>query len=456
MEKFDIAIIGGGPGGYVAAEKAGHAGKKTILFEERDLGGTCLNRGCIPTKALLHAADVYHMSKNSSEIGIVTQNVDVDHTTMHEHKTQIVQTLRDGIAKLMESCGVSVVREHAKITGPNTIVAGVNEYEADYIVIATGSEVFVPQVEGIDGSGIYTSDDMLEGNAPQLSSVIIVGGGVIGVEFACMYAALGTKVTILGSRKKNHILPMMEKDVGNRIGQLLKKQGVDIYAPCQVVSYSGEAGSKVVTFTDKKGETQSVEAQGVLVAVGRKSYTKDLFGEGFNVDMEGSSIKVDEDGRTSVDNIFAIGDVRYKGIQLAHVASAQGENVISLICGDNNRIEENTVPNCVYSFPEIADVGMSETAAKEAGLEVMSGKAISSANGKCLIEGYESGFAKIVALKSTGKIIGAQIIAPRATDMIAELTVAIKNELTVNDLANSIHPHPTVSEMIREAALKMI
>ena len=456
MEKFDIAVIGGGPGGYVAAEKAAHLGKSVVLFEERDLGGTCLNRGCIPTKALLHSAEAYHTAAHSEELGISTSGVKLDHSAMHEHKAQIVSTLRSGVGKLMDSCGVKVVAEHARIKDKNTIEAAGVEYGADYIIIATGSEVFVPQVDGVDGPGIYTSDDMLEGNPPELDSVIIVGGGVIGIEFACMYAALGAKVTILGSRRKNHVLPQMEKEIGQRIGMILKKQNVDIIAPCQVKSYSGEAGAKVVTYIDKKEEEHTVEAQGVLVAVGRSSYTKDLFADGFSVEMEGSSVKVDADGRTSVDNIFAIGDVRYKGIQLAHVASAQGENVACLIAGNDTRITEKTVPNCVYSFPEIADVGISETRAKEEGIEVVTGKALASANGKCLIEGYETGFAKIVAEKDSGKIIGAQLICPRATDMIAELALAVRNELTVADLVCTIHPHPTVSEMVREAAIQML
>lgn len=454
MDSFDIAVIGGGPGGYTAAEKAARLGKRVVLFEERELGGTCLNRGCIPTKALLRSAEAYHKARNSSDLGVSVRGVELDTRAMHERKSQVVETLRDGVASLMLRNGVTVVPERAMIVAPHLIKTSEQEFEAENIIVATGSVPAIPPIEGIRLSGVYTSDDLLSNDAPSFSSIVIVGGGVIGLEFASMYSAFGIDVSIVEAADR--ILPTFDKEVSQRMGTALKKRGVEINVRCRVTSFAGEPGEIQVAFEDKKGNPQCLKADGVLVAVGRTPSTRGLFEEGVEPHLERGALVVDELGQTSIPNIYAIGDVRYHGIQLAHVAAAQAENVVSVILGMKPEIDEHLVPGCVYTFPEIAQVGMTEIQVKESGIEAVRAKALASANGKCLIEGVDVGMAKVVAEKETGKILGAQLVCPHATDMIAELALAIRNNLTVADLVSAIHPHPTVSEMIRDAAAQLL
>lgn len=454
MDSFDIAVIGGGPGGYTAAEKAARLGKRVVLFEERELGGTCLNRGCIPTKALLRSAEAYHKARNSSDLGVSVRGVELDTRVMHERKSQVVETLRDGVASLMLRNGVTVVPERAIIVAPHLIKASEQEFEAENIIVATGSAPAIPPIEGIRLSGVYTSDDLLSNDAPSFSSIVIVGGGVIGLEFASMYSAFGIDVSIVEAADR--ILPTFDKEVSQRMGTALKKRGVEINVRCRVTSFAGEPGAMQVAFEDKKGNPQCLKADGVLVAVGRTPSTRGLFEEGTEPHLERGALVVGELGQTSIPNIYAIGDVRYHGIQLAHVAAAQAENVVSVILGMKPEIDEHLVPGCVYTFPEIAQVGMTEIQAKESGIEAVRAKALASANGKCLIEGVDVGMAKVVAEKETGKILGAQLVCPHATDMIAELALAIRNNLTVADLVSAIHPHPTVSEMIRDAVAQLL
>ena len=454
MNAFDIAIIGGGPGGYTAAEKAAQAGKSVVLFEERELGGTCLNRGCIPTKTLLRSAEAYHKAKNSADLGVTARGVELDSEVMHERKNNVVTTLREGISALMLKSGVSVVHERAVICSPHIIQAAKQEYEVEHIIIATGSVPAIPPIEGIDCSGVYTSDHLLSDDSPKLSKIIIVGGGVIGLEFASMYSAIGVEVVIVEAAER--ILPTFDKEISQRMSTALKKRGVEINVRCCVTLFSGKPGAMQVSFDDKKGNSYTLEADGVLVAVGRTPSTKGLFSSDIEISLERGAVVVNEQGQTSIPNIYAIGDVRHHGIQLAHVAAAQAENVVSTILGDKALIDEHLVPGCVYTFPEIAQVGITEAQAKEAGIEVVRAKALASANGKCLIEGVDTGMAKLVAEKDTGRIVGASLVCPHATDMIAELALAIRHNLTAADLVSAIHPHPTVSEMVRDAAVQLV
>lgn len=448
--KFDIAIIGGGPGGYTAAEKAAKEGLQVVLFEKEDLGGTCLNRGCMPTKALLHSAEVYASLGHAQTLGIQTQGITYDFAAMHQRKDVVVDTLRQGVEKLMKANKITVVAGQACIEQAGVISCNGETYEVEDIIIASGSKVAYPPIPGIDLPGVWNSRDILEGGGQHFDSLIIIGGGVVGVECATLYRCLGCEVTVLEAA--DHILPFMDKEIAQRLTMNMKKQGVKVEAKASVQKIEGTPGAMTVTYADKKGAEHTVSAQGVLAAAGRKANLDGLFGPNFSLELERGAIVGDVDGRTSVPHIYVIGDAKAKNIQLAHVASAQGENAVAVITGKQPPLDMSVVPSCVYTDPEIASVGLTEEGAKAAGIPVKTGKYLTGANGKCLIEGTESGYVKLVTDSENGRILGAQLVCPRATDMVGELTVAIQKGLTAAELATVIHPHPTFSEMLFGAA----
>ena len=448
--KYDIAIIGGGPGGYTAAEKAAKAGMQVVLFEQDHLGGTCLNRGCMPTKALLHSAETYAALEHAQTLGIQTQGVSYDFAAMHRRKDQVVETLRQGVEKLMKANKITVVSGSACIQRAGVIACHGETYEAEDIVIAPGSKVSYPPIPGIDLPGVYNSRDLLEGGGREVSSLVIIGGGVVGVECASIYHCLGCEVTVLEAA--DHILPFMDREIAQRLTMILKKKGVKVEAKASVQKITGTPGEMTVTYTDKKGAEHTVTAQGVLAAAGRKANLDGLFGPDFSLELDRGAVVGDDMGRTSVPHVYVIGDAKAKNIQLAHVASAQGENVVAVIAGKNPPLDLSVVPSCVYTEPEIASVGLTEEGAKAAGIPVKTGKYLTGANGKCLIEGTESGYVKLVTDGASGRILGAQLVCPRATDMVGELTLAIQKGLTADDLSAVIHPHPTFSEMLFGAA----
>ena len=431
---FDVAIIGGGPGGYTAAAEAAGRGLSTVLFEAGKLGGTCLNRGCIPTKALLHEA----------EAGVT------DAQAMIGKRDATVTALRAGVEKLMKARKVTVVNGFAQITGPGAIACNGEAFEARDIVVATGSAPSVPPIPGADLPGVYTSNDLLEGDSPLPRSIIIVGGGVIGMELALFFALEGSQVHVLEAMER--ILPPLDHEIAQRVAMHAKKRGIAIEASAKVTGISGEPGSMTIAYTNKKGAACEVCAEGVLIATGRRANTAGLFAEGTAPEMERGAIVADEAGRTDIGHLCVIGDARARNVQLAHVAEAQARNVIASIAGAEPPVDESVIPSCVYLSPEVATVGMTEDEAKAAGREVVCGKALTGANGKCLIEGSESGYAKLVCDAQTHVLLGAQLVCPRATDMIAELALAIRLGATAEQLAATIHPHPTISEMVGEAA----
>ena len=430
---YDIAIVGGGPGGYTAAEEAAARGCSVVLFERDLVGGTCLNRGCIPTKALLHDA-----APGASFEAI------------HTRKQAVVAQLREGIERLLKQRKVAVVRGRATITAPGVVECDGKAYEARDIVVATGSLPATIPVPGIDLPGVYTSNDLLEGEGVPLSSIAIIGGGVIGVEFATMYAQLGAQVTVLEATPR--ILPPLDREIAQRVSMHLKKRGVTVEASARVSGIEGEPGALQVRYADRRGNERVVEAEGVLVACGRRANTEGLFSTEARPELSRGALVCDEAGRTSVEHLWAIGDVVAGNIQLAHVAEAQGRNVVASICGDEPAVEMRVVPSCVYTSPEVASVGITEDEAKARGIAVRTGKALTGANGKCLVEESESGYVKLVADAETGAILGAQLVCPRATDLVAELALAISLGCTTAQLARVIHPHPTVSELVSSAA----
>ena len=447
---FDIAIIGGGPGGYNAAEKAAKAGFQVVLFEKEELGGTCLNRGCMPTKALIHSAEVYETMRHAGDLGIKVGEVTFDFAAMHAHKAQVVEELRKGVEKLMKAGKIQVVYGQAQIAAPGVVTCGGETYEVKDIIIATGSKVSYPPIPGIRGEGVYNSRDILEGEGKMFQSLIIIGGGVVGVECASIYRALGCEVTILEAA--DHILPVMDKEIAQRLTMMLKKRGCKVETKAMVQKIEGAPGSMTVTYLDKKGKETVVTAEGVLASTGRSANVDGLFAEGLEIEMFKNAVVGDEMGRTSIPHIYVIGDAKAKNIQLAHVAEAQGANVVAVIAGKEPPIDMSVVPSCVYTNPEIASVGMSEDQAKAAGITPKAVKFLTGANGKCLIENTDSGYVKLVTDAADGRILGAQLVCPRATDMIGELALAVQKGITAEGLHAVIHPHPTFTEMISGAA----
>lgn len=434
--KYDLGIIGGGPGGYTAAEKASSKGLSVVLFEKNYMGGTCLNHGCIPTKALLHEA-------TSGK----------DFNLIHEKKNEVVETLRKGVEGLMKSAKVTVVKGEAQVNGIGKIACNDEVYEVDNIIIATGAEPSIPPIKGSDIPGVYTSDDLLKGEGKNLQSLVIIGGGVIGVEIGTFYANVGTSVTIL--EVMDHILPQMTKEIAQRAAMTLKKKGVDVQAQVQIKGIAGAEGYLTVSYTDKKGEEHEVSCDGILMATGRRANAERVFAadfvRDFGLEFERGGISADEYGRTKVSGLYIIGDAKKGNIQLAHVAEADAINAVSVICGEEPIVDMKTVPSCIYTEPEIATVGLSDEEAKEKGIEFRTVKIPTGSNGKCLIEGADSGFIKLV-LGEDDVILGAQLISPRATDIIGELALAVSHRMTVRDIASVIHPHPTISELVLEAA----
>ena len=453
MTSFDVAIIGAGPGGYNAAAAAAKEGLSVVLFEKDQLGGTCLNRGCIPTKSLLHSAQVYHSAKNSQHLGVHAQGATYDFAAMHAHKDDVVDSLKRGINKLMSSSRVKVVQGTAQVTGPGTIVCGEETYEATDIIVATGSLPSIPPIPGRELPGVYTSDDLLEGGGVQAESIVIIGGGVIGVEVAGIYAALGSSVTIIEALPR--ILPLMDKDISARVASELRSHEVNVQPKGNVCGIETDSfGKLVVSFEGKGGEYKQVRTRCVLIATGRHANTEGLFAPGCEPAMERGAIVADEAGRTSIEHLYVIGDAKAGNVQLAHVAEAQAKNVVAAIVGKEAPVDVNLVPNCVYTSPEVASVGLTEAEAKQAGVPVKTMKYLAGANGKCRIEDCSSGYIKLVANKETGVLLGAQLVYPRSTDLVSELTLAIKYGLTAEQVAAVIHPHPTFGEGIMVACAK--
>lgn len=443
---FDVAVLGGGPGGYVAAIRLAQLGKKTALIEKDSLGGTCLNRGCIPTKALLQSAEVYHLAKKAGNYGIDVTGPAFDYKRIAVRKDSIVKKLRSGIEYLEKSAGVHVVKREGKLSDAHTITVGGEKIKAKDIILATGSVPAWLPVEGMNTEGVVTSDEMLMlESCPE--SVLIIGGGVIGVEFAALFNMLGKKVTII--EMLDSILPGSDEEIASSMERSLKKKGIEIITGARVLGFGKETG--VFCEYEKNKEKKKVKASICMVAVGRKPVTEDIGLESINLQTKRGFIQTDEYMRTAVPNIYAIGDITGK-VQLAHVASAQGLVAAANIAGENKKMCCEIIPACIYTNPEIAYVGLTEKQAREKGYEVKVGRFPVSANGKSMVVGEAEGFVKIITEAKMGEVLGAHIMAPRATDMIAELCVLMKSEGTVEELKDTIHPHPTVSEIIMEAA----
>lgn len=453
MKEYQLIVIGAGPGGYEAAIRAAQLGLTTALIERRDVGGTCLNRGCIPTKAMLHSAQLYREAANFELFGLHTENTSFDWAKVHQRKNDVVVKLRTGIEQLIKANKIDFFNNSASILGKNDVQLDQGEViRGENILIATGSVPARPPIPGLDLPNVVTSDELLDDphftQADSLAKeILIIGGGVIGVEFASVFSSFGCHVTIVEAMER--ILPTMDREISQSLNMVLKKRDVSIHTGAMVEKLEQDENGLVCHFTEK-GKAQAVPAQQVLVAIGRRPNTQGLFAEGFEVACERGRIVTDENFRTSVDSIYAIGDVTSK-IQLAHMASAQGICAVHTIAGQKPPIDLRYVPGCIYTDPEIASVGITEDEAKQQGIPVKKGKFLMTGNGRSLIDEQERGFIKVLAHQETDVILGAQLMCSRATDIVAELATAIVNGLTCAQLAGVIRPHPTFCEGVTEA-----
>ena len=446
---FDVAVLGGGPGGYIAAIKAGRAGFKTALVEMDSLGGTCLNRGCIPTKHFLHVADVFHNFAKNEE-GLSADNINYNLTTMYEKKNEVVAKLIGGIEKLLENAGVQVFKGRGKLEGKTSMSIEVNDggcekIEFKKLIIATGSSVFAPPIQGIENA--YTSDNILSATPIEFGSVVIIGGGVIGVEFATVYAKLGKQVTIVELEKT--ILPPFDRDVAMQQALCLKKMGVKIINGAKVTSIA-----KTSCTYELKGKSETVEADAVIVCIGRVANTEGMGFESAGLEFDKRGIVVDEFMQTNVENIFAIGDVVKGNIMLAHNAENQGclvvENWHREASGKTKEKRCHLIPSCVYSTPEIASVGMSEKEAEAKGITLKIGKVPMGSNGKSVLSGSDVGFIKVM-FDEADVLVGVQMMCLAATDMIGAISTLVTNKTTKDDILSSMYPHPTVCEAFFQA-----
>ena len=445
---FDAAVLGGGPGGYIAAIKAGRAGFKTALVEMDSLGGTCLNRGCIPTKHFLHVADVfYNFSKN--EEGLTGQNIKYDMATMYEKKNEVVSKLVGGIEKLLENADVQVFKGKGMLDGKSSMSiegeTGIEKIEFQKLIVATGSSVFAPPIEGIENA--YTSDDILSTTPLEFENIIIIGGGVIGVEFATVYAKLGKSVTIVELEKT--ILPPFDRDVAMQQALCLKKMGVKIVNGAKVTSIK----KKSCTY-ELKGKIETVEADAVIVCIGRIANTQGMGFENAGLEFDKRGIIVDDFMQTNVENIFAIGDVVKGNVMLAHNAENQGclvvENWQREAKGEAREKRLSLIPSCVYSTPEIASVGISEKEAEAKGITLKIGKVPMGANGKSVLSGSDVGFIKVM-FDENDVLVGVQMMCLSATDMIGAISTLVANKITRENILSSMYPHPTVCEAFFQA-----
>lgn len=422
---------------------------KTAVIERREIGGTCLNRGCIPTKTLLHSSELAAGLADGSKLGVSVGDVRVDMSAIFARKRAVSQQLSGGVRSLLQAAKVDILEGSGTVLGPNKVhcsgdAGGV--VTAERILLATGSVPARPPIPGLDLPGVVTSDELLE-EGREYRSLLIIGGGVIGVEFAVFYADLGCQVTILEGMDR--LLPTLDRELGQNLGMIFKKRGIAVHTGAKVSALERAGGELRVCFQGKGGE-QSVTGEGVLCAIGRRPCTEGLFAPEVSVAMNGRSIAVDENYETSIPGVYAIGDVS-ADIQLAHVAAAQGADAVARMTGSTGQTDLSAVPSCIYCVPEIACVGLTADEAKAAGRPVTVGKCVMHANGRTVIRDGGRAFMKIVADSQSHVILGAQFMCEHATDMISEMTTAIVNGLTVEQMLRVMRPHPTFEEGVQDA-----
>lgn len=454
MEQYDLVVVGGGPGGYAAAIRAAKLGGKVALVEARELGGTCLNRGCIPSKTLLRHAEVIEHIKKAKQWGIETGELRLSLDRMMKRKDQVIKRLRTGIAALLKAGKIDQYEGLGTVDPDRTVTIqsdiNLQRIKGGNIILATGSVPFIPPISGIEQSNVHTSDTIFDLSAiPE--TMTIIGGGFIGVEFACIFAALGVKVTVV--EMADRIIPMEDEDAARVLAKALQKKGVKVLTSAKVEKISAVERRKHVTVRMEGDKQEGIVSEEVLVATARKPNMNGL--EKLQLKMDEQYVAVDKHMQTNYPGIYAIGDL-IGGWQLAHVAVAEGHVAAENAMGHEQNVDYTVVPRVIYTSPEIASVGMTEVEAKRQGYDIKVQKVDFIGNGKALTMDEKDGFTKIIADKKYGQILGVVMTGAHVTEMISEASAFILLEGTTDELATMIHPHPTLSESMFEGAAAWI
>ena len=445
----DLIIIGGGPAGYVAAIRAAQSGVNVRLIEKGQLGGTCLNNGCIPTKTLLETAQFYFKAKTAAMPG-VKSTAELDWISAIKHKNDIINQLKSGISGLLEFNKVQVIKGNAKLLPGLNVCVGEETYKADAVILATGSINTELQFEGNDLDGVINSAAALDLEKPP-KSITIIGGGIIGIEFATLFSHLGAEVSVVEMMPE--VLPATDREIAGLLRDKLTTDGIKFFLNSRLDKV-GRAGESLVTSIYTGDSKEMIQAEKVLVAVGRSPNTSDLGLEALGVEMDRGAIVVDSKYQTNISGLYAVGDCNAK-LMLAHAAMEQGIAAVEHFLGVESNTEQKFVPSCLYSSPEIASVGKTEQELQQEGIPYVSGSFSMIGNGKAIIKG-EQGKIKILADKAFGEVLGVHMIGPNVTEMITEAAVCMQMEGTVEDIIRTTHPHPTVSESLKEAALAVM
>ena len=462
-KEYDLVVLGGGPGGYVAAIRAAQLGMRVGIVEKEHLGGTCLHNGCIPSKALLRSAEVFRQTKSASEYGIDSKETTLNFLNVQKRKNSIVDTLHKGVQGLMKKNKIDVYEGFGRILGPSIFSPMAGTISIEYengdentmivpknVLIATGSRPKTLPDLPIDGTYVMTSDDALHMKTLP-SSIIIVGGGVIGIEWASMLADFEVEVTVI--EYMDRILPTEDKDVSAEVEKQLKKKGITFITDAKVLPETLTVNDNVTINAEVDEEQQTYNAEKLLVSVGREANITNIGLENSDAVIAEGYIQTNEYYQTNESHIYAIGDV-IGGMQLAHVASHEGIIAVEHMAGEQPfPLDYNHVPSCVYSDPEVASVGMTEKQAIDKGFDVKIGTFPFQANGKALVYGDTTGFVKIIANKENNDLLGVHMVGPLVTEMISEAGLAKILDATPWEISESVHPHPTLSETIGEAAL---
>lgn len=461
-ERYDLLVIGAGPGGYIAAKKAAKLGMKVLIVDKKEVGGTCINRGCIPTKALIHASTLYRDMQDCDKFGLSADKVGFDLQKIYEYKDYSATMMRKDLEAEFAQYKIVSVKGSATIQADRKVRVQKEDgstqlYEGKNILIATGAKANMIDIPGMDLPGVMTSEELLTSNESQYKRLLILGGGVIGLELATVFNALGTEVTVIEAADR--LLPTMDVEFSDALEEILRNRGIHIYKESLLEQVTEEDG--LCCYFVNNGKNQTVKVDGVLVSVGRSANTEGLFDPDVHIRTEKGKILVDDFFMTNISGIYAIGDV-IEGVQLAHVASAQATYVVERM----NDLEPSVIlsmvpsclfvsmsiiPSCLYTDPEIASVGLTEEEARKKGVPVRCGKYTMSANGQSIISKEEQGFIKVIFAADSDVLLGAQMMCPRATDMIGELATAIANGLTSRQLMYAMRAHPTYNEAISNA-----